>query len=115
MELSAKGKKYCEALGSKIKELRQDAGLTQEKLAELTQVHFSYIGKIERGELVPSLKLLIEIAEKLDVPLNYLLQAEKSSQLKKSVSDLIALIKDLPEEDIKFLKNAGKLLLKKIR
>ncbi len=54
----------------KIKELRIDLSLSQEKLARLADVSKDYIGKIERGEVEnPSLKVMARIAEALRVGL----------------------------------------------
>lgn len=59
------------AIGRKLRELRQRRGLTQKELALRTRgkVDYSYIGKIERGEQLPSLKMLIRLGESLAVPL----------------------------------------------
>jgi transcriptional regulator with XRE-family HTH domain len=42
--------------GSRIKFLRNQAGLSQEKLAELTGFHRTYIGLVENGKRNVSLK-----------------------------------------------------------
>ncbi len=48
-------------------------GLTQKELAQRTEgtVDYSYIGKVERGEQLPSLKLLQRLAKTLQVPVSY--------------------------------------------
>lgn len=43
--------------------------ISQEKLAELADIHTSYIGQIERGLRYPSLKVLFKIADALNVKL----------------------------------------------
>lgn len=65
-----------EAIGKKLRELRQRKGLTQKELALKIQgkVDYSYIGKIERGEQLPSLKMLTRLSEALAVPLSYFFQ-----------------------------------------
>lgn len=52
-------------LGKRVRELRAKAGLTQERLAELTGLHRTYIGSVERGERNVSLLNLIRIAHSL--------------------------------------------------
>lgn len=56
-----------EVFGSLIRKLRGERGLTQEVLAERTELSVSYIGFIERGENVPTLTIVIDLAEALDV------------------------------------------------
>lgn len=52
-------------LGSSIRTCRTDAGLSQEKLAELVDCHRNYIGKVERGEQNITIDLLIRFAKAL--------------------------------------------------
>ncbi len=49
-------------IGANIRRLRLDKGLTQEALAEKIDLHFSYVGLVERGEKSPSLQTLHKIA-----------------------------------------------------
>lgn len=53
--------------GLKIKELRKERGLSQEKLAELANLHRTYIGMIERGEKNIILLNVAKIAKALDM------------------------------------------------
>jgi transcriptional regulator with XRE-family HTH domain len=55
-------KKSARGLGKRIRQLRGDAGITQEELAEKVGVHPTYIAKIEGGSRLPSLELLYAIA-----------------------------------------------------
>lgn len=58
-------------------------GLTQKALAGrlLGRVDYSYIGKIERGEQLPSLKVLQRVADALRVPLSYFFSDEAWTDL----------------------------------
>lgn len=56
-----------EVFGSTIRKLRTASGLTQEELAERTDLSVSYIGFIERGENVPTLTIVLNLADALDV------------------------------------------------
>jgi transcriptional regulator with XRE-family HTH domain len=62
------------ALGSAIRSKRQSLGLSQERFAEIIEVHRTYMGAIERGERNPSLRTLSRIASGLGVPLSQLLR-----------------------------------------
>lgn len=61
-------------LGEKIKRLRKERGLTQEKLAELANVDPKSIIAIETGKRNPTLKTLNKIAIALKIPLSPLLE-----------------------------------------
>ena len=54
-------------LGQKIKQTRMTKGLTQETLAEESEITLNYLGVIEIGNKIPSLKVLIKIATVLGV------------------------------------------------
>lgn len=57
------------ALGKQIKTLRENAHLTQEKLAEKAGISLDYLGKIEVNINRPGLKTLIKISNALSVPI----------------------------------------------
>ena len=50
-----------------MQKIRQSKDVTQEELAERISVTTSWVGQIETGRVVPSLKLLGKIARALDV------------------------------------------------
>jgi transcriptional regulator with XRE-family HTH domain len=54
-------------VGLNIRKLREDKGLSQEKLAALADLHRTYIGQIERGEKNLGLRNLEKIAKALRV------------------------------------------------
>lgn len=58
---------YFEILGSNIRALRTKKGLTQERLAELCDLHRTYVGAIERGERNVSLQNIVKISSVLNV------------------------------------------------
>jgi transcriptional regulator with XRE-family HTH domain len=60
--------------GQKVRELRMQRGLSQEKLAELARVHRTYVGMIERGEKNITLSNIHKLAVALKVPLNELMK-----------------------------------------
>ena len=62
------------ALGRRIREARNKLRFTQEVLAEKADIAVTYLGEIERGEKTPSLDVLINIAESLQVSCDYLLR-----------------------------------------
>jgi transcriptional regulator with XRE-family HTH domain len=52
-------------LGAGIREWRLRRNLTQEALAAAAKVHVNALGRVERGEANPTLKVLWKIATKL--------------------------------------------------
>jgi transcriptional regulator with XRE-family HTH domain len=56
-----------ERFSRNVRTLRDQAGVSQEKLAALSGLHRTYIGSLERGEKVPSLLTIVKIASALNV------------------------------------------------
>ena len=50
-----------------VRKLREARGLTQEELAERAEVSTTYIGFVERGDNVPTLTIIVQIAKALGV------------------------------------------------
>lgn len=54
------------ALGAAIEQLRKEAGISQEALADASNVHLTQIGGLERGIRNPSYATLLKVALALD-------------------------------------------------
>ena len=68
-------------VGQRIRNFRLQAGLSQEKVAELSGCHPTYIGQVERGEKNATLESVERITNALNVPLAKLFdKVEGSSQ-----------------------------------
>lgn len=55
----------AQAFGVAVRALRTERGIAQETLANLAGIERSHMGKIERGEHVPTLPLILKIARAL--------------------------------------------------
>lgn len=64
-------------IGKRLREIRKKKGLTQRKLAEIGNMDLSYIGKIERGEQLPSIKSLLKIGKALSIPVTSFFEEEE--------------------------------------
>jgi transcriptional regulator with XRE-family HTH domain len=53
--------------GRRVRKLRQEKGLTLEKLSELSGLHETYLGKVERGQLNSALVSIVRIARGLNI------------------------------------------------
>jgi transcriptional regulator with XRE-family HTH domain len=56
-----------EIFGATVRRLRENLGWTQEQLAEVAEMSATYIGFIERGENVPTLTIILKLADALRV------------------------------------------------
>ena len=66
--------------GKRVKQKRIESNLTQEELAEKTDLSVGYIGMIERGKRLPSLDTFVIIADELNATADELL----SNSIKKA-------------------------------
>lgn len=62
------------SIGKRIRNYRNNLGLSQEKLAELSGCHPTYIGQIERGEKNATLESVEKISTALNIPLSKLFE-----------------------------------------
>jgi len=62
-----------EQIGFNIRRMREERGLSQEKLGALADLHRAYVGQIERGEKNIGLKNLEKIAKALGLNVKELL------------------------------------------
>ncbi len=60
-------------LGQRLKELREEAGLTQKELAQKLNIHSVTYLHYEKSQREPPLALLVEFALFYDVSVDYLL------------------------------------------
>ena len=67
---------YLELVGRKLVEIRENLGITQEKLAELTKFDARQIGRIERAETNTSISMIKAIADKLNVGIDVILKTK---------------------------------------
>lgn len=114
-----------EQIGRRLREIRQSKGLTQKALAEKTGVDYTYIGKIERVEQLPSLGVLIKISDALSFPIERFLMDESTLRLinllpmegyriaqRREMRGLLRILEDVREEDIPLLIEIVRVLKK---
>lgn len=59
-------------IGNRIKELRTSKNLTQEDIAKMVKVSKATISNYEKGKVSPPIELLIKLAERYDVSIDWL-------------------------------------------
>jgi transcriptional regulator with XRE-family HTH domain len=55
----------AQAFGAAVRALRAERGIAQESLANLAGIERSHVGKVERGEHMPTLAIIFKIASAL--------------------------------------------------
>ena len=63
---------FYQLLGKRIKFLREQAHLTQEKLSEMAGISLDYLGKIEVNINRLGIKTILKISNALNVPIKNL-------------------------------------------
>lgn len=76
MKKSLSKAELLKKFGLNVKIARLKKGLTQEQLAELMNIHLTYIARIETGKINMSLGKILELANTLSIDINKLLFIE---------------------------------------
>ncbi|MEY2954863.1 MAG: hypothetical protein RL530_464 [Actinomycetota bacterium] len=74
--MGRKPKHEEERVANRIEELRTQAGLSRQELADRVGVHYQTIGYLERDEYSPSLVLALKIASSLGRPVDEVFSLE---------------------------------------
>ena len=82
-------------VGKRMKDLREEIGMTQEKLSETLHISRNYLARIESGSRNPSIVIYVEAAEFFGVTLDYLLLGKKQDNavLRKDLRAVISSLK----------------------
>ncbi len=72
-------------IGQRIRNYRTQQKLSQEKLAERSGCHPTYIGQLERGEKNATLESIEKIASALNVPLSQLFEKLEGDSANESI------------------------------
>lgn len=105
-------------IGKRIRQIRLQRDLTQEELGERANLHYSYIGQVERGDKIPSLKTLSKIAKALNVSLDYVLEDVKTYEARPdteaAINELVTMIKTRPAHQIKMLVSVCRTIIEEL-
>lgn len=67
-------------IGRAIRQVRRNLNYTQEKLADISGIDRSFLGKIERGDVNVSVLTLCEIAKGLNISFSRLIELAHDSE-----------------------------------
>ena len=107
-------------IGSFLKELRKQKGITQEKFAEKLNVSGRTVSRWETGINLPDISLLVEIADFFDVSIPEIIRGERKSatmendvkKVAESMSDYAATEKLVLLKRVKLVSIIGLVFIK---
>jgi transcriptional regulator with XRE-family HTH domain len=93
-----------EGFAQRLRELRKQKNLSQTELGQLAELHYTHIGRFERGTSRPSGDTLKRLADALGVTSDYLLDGAADEAAKARFEDRELLrqfqeVERLPDED----------------
>jgi putative transcriptional regulator len=77
--MGRKPKSDEDRVANRVEDVRTQAGLSRQELADQVGVHYQTIGYIERGEYSPSLVLALQIADVLGASVEEIFWLEEES------------------------------------
>lgn len=90
-------------LGNRIKSLRVQKGLSQDKLGELSGLNGKYLGEVERGTSNISIMNLSKLADVLEVPFLSLLTINHEMNREELAKELHQLIDTADDAQLKII------------
>ncbi|WOC33428.1 MULTISPECIES: helix-turn-helix domain-containing protein [Caproicibacterium] len=103
---------------NRVRELRQEKGISQKELANMLQVQNSAISKYETGRVALSDQTIRKLTAIFDVSSDYLLgisnkrneSALKGQTLSPAQQELLNVVKDFSSEEIKKIQDFAKFV-----
>lgn len=93
-----------QGFGDRLRQLRKQRNLSQTELGRRAKLHYTHIGRYERGESRPSADALGRLAEALDTSTDYLMEGTTEEAARARFEDRELLrqfqeVEDLPDDD----------------
>ncbi len=97
------------SLAARLKQSRTDKKMSQQALADLASVHYTNVGRYERGDAKPSSEVLNRIASALEVSPDYLMNGTLDDKAENMLTDQELLhqfrkIEKMPDDRKRLLK-----------
>lgn len=94
---------YYDRIGGNVRKIRMEKGLTQERLAEETELSLTAIQKVETGQSGSRLETLIRIAVALGVSLNILVDVSENEERDRFWQEAVCLLfKDKTVNEVRY-------------
>lgn len=98
-------------IGTRIKELRKQTGMTQEQLAEHVELDARHLSRLEVGRHYPSLASLERIAQVFNVPMVEFFQFPEEESVEALRNFLINFAQRASESQLRLAVKAVKLVV----
>ena len=98
------------SIGLRVKHARTRRNMSQEKLSEILGISRSQLASLERGTRGPSLELLIDIANTLNVPIADLLADHLTENESGTDTDLHYILLDCSQQEEKIIIKTAQAL-----
>lgn len=87
-------------IGDRIKSLRKESGLKQQEMAEYLGIGRSNYSRIETGDVLPTLKILLKLIDVFNISINWLLTGASSrfSDLGEYGDDIREMLEDMQRD-----------------
>ena len=113
MSDSSAGKQQAasDGFGDRLRQLRKQKNLSQTELGEIVDLHYTHIGRYERGTSRPSADALQRLADALGVSADYLMQGTVEAAAHARFEDR-ELLRQFQE--VETLEDEDKVVVKKL-
>ena len=96
-------------LGARIARYRQEAGLSQEKLAEKVGIRPETVSRLERGHSLPSIETIAKISKVLSVELHELVNLGPTTRASNvAIENLVTALVNRPVAHVKLVQMIAK-------
>ena len=90
--------------GKRVRALRKNKGLSQEELAEKTDISSKYLSRVEMGQHFPSIDTLDKLANALKVELKDFFEFAHEGRSSRELREILSgLLKEADEEKLRLL------------
>ena len=87
------------SIGERITQLRKQKNWSQDELAKLIDASRVMIGKYERSENLPSIEVMIKLANAFEVSVDFLIGEGQNANYDKEMVKRLDEVERLPDED----------------
>jgi transcriptional regulator with XRE-family HTH domain len=86
-------------IGDRVRLIRKENGLSQEKLAELANIHPNFLGGIERGERNTTVESLVKVTSALGITMEELFRCTEPMNEKDDLGKIVDLLLERSSKD----------------